>query len=333
MIKTKYRAVALSLVLILFTGLTPILTYADNKADGDKPIRLWVTESAGPIGKVESIGSLAITGRVARGDQRIWAGEILQAPIDRSVRVSVDSIGFVTLHNSAIARLSVKWKGADDDNSGPVLIASLIRGSVAVRLQNSAEAYIEASGSVVTSSRGASFVVGVGESGPVWNATVGAVTAEHQAGARGNYMIRPAGNRAKIDVKLNKSQEAKFVVTDEHDKPVPDVPVIFVAAGGATFASGASTVTVTTSALGIASAPVTGTAVGATSVTATIAGTNTSATLGVGVAAGGVLGAGAITAIAIAAGAGVTTTVLVKKLNKAEIKPTSDPVVTPSSVR
>ena len=332
MMKAKYPAVALSLVLILFAGLSPKLTYADNKVDGDKPIRLWVTESASPIGKVESIGPLAINGRVAGGDQLIWGGEILQAPIDRSVRVSLDSIGQVTLHGGSVARLAVSWRRFEDNIDGSILIASLIQGVVAVKLRDNAEAYIEASGSVVTSSRGASFNVGVGESGPVWNATVGTVSAEHQAGARGNYMIRPAGNRAKIDVKLNKSQEAKFVVTDEHDKPVPDVPVVFVAAGGATFASGASTVTVTTSALGIASAPVTGTAVGATSVTATIAGTNTSATLGVGVATGGVLGAGAITAIAIAAGAGVTTTVLVKKLNKADIKPTSDPIVTPSSV-
>ena len=331
MMKTRYPAMTLSLVLILLSGLTPASAYADKRADDDKPIRLYVSESAGPIGKIESFSPMAINGRVTRGDQLIWGGEILQAPIDRSVRVSLDSIGFVTLHSGAVARLAVRWRKAQDSAAGTILIASLIQGNIAVRLQNGVEAYIEASGSALTSTPGASFNVGVGESGPIWNAIAGMVRAE-QAGARGNLMIRPASNRAKINVKLNKSQEAQFVVTDDHDKRVPDVPVVLVAAGGATFASGASTVTVTTSAFGIASAPVTGTAVGTTSVTATIAGTNTSATLGVGVG-GGLLGAGAITAIAVAAGASATTVVLVKKLNKAEIKSTSDPVITPSSVR
>jgi hypothetical protein len=319
----------------MVAGLTPKLAYADDRnADHDRPIRLRAVERFAPIGKIDGPSAALVDGRAIQGAQLIWGGELLQAPPDRSVRVSLDSIGQVTLYCGAIAKLGVTCGKGGDNINGSVLIASLIKGDVAVKLRDNAEAYVEASGSALTSSRGASFSVGVSENAPVVTTASGVVNVEQQTTARGNYMIRPVGNRAKIDVKLNKSLEAQFVVTDENDKPVPDVPVIIAAGGGATLGSGAATVTVTTNALGIASAPVTGTAVGSTSVTATIAGTNATATLGVGVGTAGVLGGTAIAAIAVAAGAGATAAVVTKKLNnKDEIKQTSEPKITPTSIR
>lgn len=332
MMKTKYPAMTLSLILILLSALGPASVCAGKSADDEKPIRLYVTESAGPIGKIESYSPMAINGRVTRGDQLIWGGEILQAPIDRSVRVSLDSIGQVTLHSGAVARLSVRWRKAQESTTGTILIASLIRGNVAVKLQNDVEAYIEASGSALTSTPGASFKVGVGETGPVWKASAGTVTVETQAKAQGNYMIRPVGGRANIDVRLRKTREVQFIVTDEHDKPVPDVPVVLTISGVATLGSGATTVTVTTSALGIASAPVSaGAAIGTGTVTATVPG-GASASVGVSAVSAGVLTGTTIGIIAAAVAAGTATTVIVTR-QKDEIKPTSEPKITPSSVR
>lgn len=330
--KMKHASMTLSLILVLLSGMTPASAYGDTKANDDKAIRLYVTESAGPIGRIESLSPVAVSGRITSGDRPIWGGEILQAPVDRSVRVSLDSVGQVTLHSGAVARLAVRWKASQDSTSGTILIASLIRGNVAVKLQNQVEAYIEASGSALTSSPGANFTVGVGESGPVWKTNMGTVTVEAQTGAQGNYMIRPVGGRANIDVRLRKTREVQFIVTDANDKPVPDVPVVLTITGAATLGSGATTVTVTTSALGIASAPVSaGTAVGASTVTASVSG-GASASVGVSAVSAGVLTGTTIGIVAAAVAAGTATTVIVTK-QKDEIKTTNGPTITPSSVR
>jgi hypothetical protein len=334
MMKAKYIA-TLSLILVMFAGLTPTSIYADKRTDEDKPIRLSVTESAGPIGKIESMSPIPINGRVTLGEQLIWGGEILQAPADSSVRVSLGSTGQVTLYRGSVAKFSVTWKKNDDNIPGSVLIASLLHGHVAVRLQDNAEAYIEASGSALVSSRGASFNVSAGEKGPVWNAVAGTVEVAPQTGTQGNYMIRPVGGRANIDVRLRKTREVQFIVTDQNDKPVPDVPVVLTISGSAaTLGSGATTVTVTTTAAGIASAPVSaGAAVGAGTITAAVPGGAT-ATVGVSAVPAGILTGTAIGVIAAAAAAGTAATVVVvKKNDKSEITPTSQPRITPSSVR
>ena len=337
MIKSKYRGITLCLALVLISGLIPQATFADdNSADRDRPIRLHVYESMGPIGKVESLSSLTINGRLTRGGESIWGGEMIQAPPDSSIRVMLDSVGQVTLHCGAIARIGVTWKRFDDNISGSVLIASLVKGDVTVKLRETAEAYVEAGGSAITASRGASFQVGAGESGPVLNSTTGNVTVRGQAVRQGNYMIRPVGGRASIDVRLRKSRQVQFIVTDENDKPVPDVPVLISIAGtGATLGSGAASVTVTTSAAGIASTSVSaGTAAGASTITAAVPGTTATTSVSVSTVSAGIIGGttAAIVGVAVAAGA-ATTVAVVKAKNKSEIKEVQPPSITPSSVK
>jgi hypothetical protein len=330
-IKTKYPAITLSLITVLLAGLTPKSASADKKADEDKPVRLYVTAGTGPIGRIESVNPIPINGRVSPGEQLIWGGEILQAPIDRSVRVSLDSIGQVTLHRGAVARLAATWRRTGDNIGSSILIASLIQGNVVVKLQGNAEAYVEASGSVLTSSLGASFNVGTGENGPVWSATAGTVEVEPQPQAQGNYMIRPVGGRANIDVRLRKTRQVQFIVTDEHDKPVPDIPIIITISGGAsTFGAGATSVTVPTNALGIASAPVTGGSTAGPSTISAVAPNGARSALTVNCRTG-ILTGTTVGVVAAVVAAATTTVILVNR--KGEVKPSSGPSVTPSSIR
>jgi hypothetical protein len=337
MTKNKYRTMILCLALALVAGLTPKPTFADDRnSDEDRPVRLYAYGGVGPIGKLDSLNAVTINGRMVSGQQLLWGGEMLQAPPDSSVRVMLDSIGQVTLHCGAIARIGVTRKRFDDNIAGSVLIASLVKGDVAVKLRENAEAYVEASGSVITASRGASFLAGVGESGPVLNSTTGTVTVHEQAVRQGNYMIRPVGGRTSIDVRLRKSRQVQFIVTDENDKPVPDVPVLIsIAGGGATLGSGAASITVTTSAAGIASTSVSaGTAVGAGTITAAVPGTTATTSVAVSAVSAGVIGGTTLAVAAAAVAAGTATTVIVVKAkDKAEIKEARPPSITPSSIR
>jgi hypothetical protein len=304
--------------------------------DEDRPIRLYATAESGPIGRMESFTAARVNGLRSNQDQLIWGGEILQAPPDRGARVWLDGVGQVTLNSGAIAKLTVTPKRFDDTINGALLIASLIKGNVTVKLGQTAEAYVEASGSALVASRGASFRVGTGESGPLFEAMTGAVSVEAQL-PQGRYSIRPVAGRANISVRNRQTREVQVQVTDENDKPVPDVAVVFSLGGsGATLGAGATTVTVTTNALGVATATVTGTAQGASSVTATIAGTNVSTTIGVTtVAAAGILTGTTIGIVAAAAAGTVATVVVVDQVkgndNAGDITQTGPPVFTPGN--
>ena len=334
--KVKYSAIPLCLILIAIQVSIPALARSNGgNSDEDRPIRLYATAETGPIGRMESFTTARVNGLRSKDEQLIWGGEILQAPPNRSARVWLDRVGQVTLNSGAIAKLMVTSKRFDDKIDGAVLIASLIKGDVTVKLGQTAEAYVEASGSALVASRGASFRVGAGESGPQFEAMTGIVSVEAQV-PQGNYSIRPVAGRANISVRNRQTREVQVQVTDENDKPVPDVPIIFSLGGsGATLGAGATTATVTTNALGIATTTVTGTAPGVSSVTATIAGTNVSTTIGVTTAAAaGVLTGTTLGIIAAVAGGAVATAVVVDQVkgndnNNEDITQTGPPVFTP----
>jgi hypothetical protein len=319
---------------LLLMGLTLKPAFAGGGADRDDTIKLYAYESLGPIGKIESFGSYIVNGRQMTGEYFIFGGEILQAPHDKSVRLSLNSIGRVTLHCGAMAKFGVTWKEMGDNLTGGVLIASLIRGNVTIKLSQTAEAYVEASGSALSASRGAVFQAGTGDEGPVFNTAEGSVGVARQTTPQGKYMIRPADGRTSIDVRLRKTRQVQFIVTDENDRPVPDVPVIITISGGAgTLGSGATTVTVTTNALGIASTPVSGAAsAGTGSITASIPG-GASTTVGVTAVSAGILSATTIGIIAAAAVAGTTTAIVTTQQDKKEIEQVGEPRITPSSIR
>jgi hypothetical protein len=317
MTRKHYCAISIALILTLLGVSFPHSTAASGGED-ERPIKLYARAESGPIGRVVSYGAARIDGRLAEQDRLIWGGEVLQAPPNRSLHVALDSVGRVILKPGSLARFSVTSKRVDDSTVGSLLIASVVSGDMVIRLEQTAEAYVEAGGKAITSSRGASFQVGAGEGGPVIDTLSGTVTSGVQT-PQGRYTIRPVGGRANVSVRLRKTREVQVQVTDENDRPVPDVPIIFSLGGsGAALGSGATTVTVTTNALGIATTSVTGTATGASSVTATIAGTNTSTTIGVTTAAAGILTGTTIGIIAAAVAAGTTAAVVVTQQNNDE---------------
>lgn len=226
--KTTLSATVWLLIVALFVGLAPGPVAALDNASGgeDKPIRLRVTDRFSPIGAI--VGSLAgtaaatIDGRVASGEQPIWGGEMIQSPADATVRVSFDSLGEAALTRAASARFGI----TPADGGTQKLIASIVRGAVDFKLRPDAGAYVEAVGSAFAASAGARFSVGVVDGKAAVKIVSGTVEAEPQGAQR--YILRPpAGQGGSISVAARSTRQVQIQVTDENDKPVADLPIIF----------------------------------------------------------------------------------------------------------
>jgi hypothetical protein len=183
--------------------------------------------------------------------------------------VEIASIGQVTLSKGAIARLATSFATSEDNKSYPVLIASVKTGEVAVRLEESACAYLEAAGSAATTSRGASLSVIIRGSKMAVEATKGEVeitqiSPQSRASkiAYGEIRRDALGNNVfielspRLDVEQRTARNITMRVTDKNDKPIPDLPVIFtVSKGLGVFPGGTTSFTATTNAEGAATAP------------------------------------------------------------------------------
>jgi hypothetical protein len=187
MTKHGHRSIRLILLLVLVTGLLPRWVRADDRSQ-QKPFRPYATSAFGPIGMVYSSGALVINNRRAQGQQMIWDGDLLETLAGTNANVLLNLIGQVTLANSATVRLATKPAELDGDNRDPMLVAALVKGDMAVRLEPKAGAYIEAGGSAYTASRGANFRIEVREGKAVI----------HEAS--GTLRIAPQPNRAAIKI-------------------------------------------------------------------------------------------------------------------------------------
>ena len=229
---SRFYAIALLLVLALITGLTPTAARADGDGSkADRPIRLYASARFGPIGAINEnsagVGEVFINGRVARGEQVIWGGELIEAPSDRSVRVSFDSIGQVTLNRGAMVRFGTALSNGDDAGRR-VLVASLMNGGLHVNLAQEAGAYVEAAGSRFTASPNAQFQVNVSEGIVSFITKAGTVTTEQQPAGQRRYILRPvAGQGATLSVAARSTRQIQIQVTDENDRPVPDLAMLF----------------------------------------------------------------------------------------------------------
>src|SRR4030095_12414407 len=89
------------LCMLLGVGFVPMLTSANGGSDQERPIRLYASGTGLPIGAItgDPVGTraVAINGRVMRGDQLLWGGELLQALSNESVRVAIDDVGSLHL--------------------------------------------------------------------------------------------------------------------------------------------------------------------------------------------------------------------------------------------
>jgi hypothetical protein len=275
--KNRYSVTTLCFVLALalLSLSMPKATYADNR-DEEKPIRLRANPEMAPLGEVYSPGNVALNGKALIGRQTIWGSELIQALSDNGASVSIESLGTVNLKKGAVVRLAKNTNVNSDEANRGVLIASLVSGDITVKLQEGISAYVQSCGSVFTSSNGAAFRVTAKEGQAIARASFGTVELLEQT-AQKKYFVRPVGLGATTSVRARSTRQIQVQVTDENDKPVPDIPIIFAlgTAGAGTLGSGAAaaatTTAIQTNAQGIATVQFTaGPNAASTEITATV---------------------------------------------------------------
>jgi hypothetical protein len=176
MTKHSWTLIRLCLVIALIVNFNAAAARADD-ASKERDFRLSVTESFSPIGKLHSFGGARINGRQTDGEQSVWAGDMIEAPPNSSVRVSLNSIGRITLKGSAIARLATAYEMTEQNADRRVLVAWVLKGDMAAQLDADVSAYVEARGSGFSSSAGASFRITSREGLVVADAAIGAIWA------------------------------------------------------------------------------------------------------------------------------------------------------------
>ena len=294
--KIRQAATVLCLTMALTAGLTSApVSASDHNADPARPIRLYATAGFGPIGAIKlnslSDAVVAIDGRIVRGQAPIWGGELIKVRADRTARVVLDSIGQVTLAQGAMVRLATA-RATSDDAACDVLVASIVAGSVDVKLNASAGAYVEAGRSSLTASRGASFGISVHEGRALLTTAAGIVRVQDQAAPPQDVKIqvvddlgRPVASGSQFSVRARSTRQVQVQVTDRNDKPLPDLPVLFSLGNPClgTLGLGALaglTIVQKTDNRGIATVPlVAGAARCAASIIAKVEGTNASVTI------------------------------------------------------
>jgi len=327
---------------MLATGLSPKMISADG-SDRETAIRLYAKDSAAPIGSItgDPLGAraVAINGRITRGDQPLWGGELLEALSNESVRVAIDEIGSLTLATGAAIRVATS-RAAAGEGSRPVMVASLIRGDLSVKLSGNASAHVEAAGTTFTASAGARFQILIRDNRAVLDSVAGEVK-EMRLAQQADLKIRalddlgrPISSGSRFSVRARSTRQVQIQVTDKDDKPVPDLAILFslgdpcLGSLGLGVAAGASFREKTDN-RGIAAVPFTAGAVKClASLTASVEGTNTSLSLQVQVNKSGFFNArNSLLGAGVLAGAGIGIYYATRKDDP--IDPLPPPVIRP----
>lgn len=230
-------------------GQTLKLITSRGVSGSGKALSLYADPAARIIGVVESFGAMKINGRAARGQDLVWDGEMLQAPVDSPARVTLDGIGQVTLIPGSVAKLSTVARKIDDQTKRRFLNASVISGEMKVKLLPEAGAYVEAAGESFAADRGAQFRLIAREDRAVMEPVNGVVqpigswivelspdllrgVERSQARSRPRqYLVRPVMDGKltgyMMKAKAQNTQTMQFLVTDSFGKPAPGVRVIF----------------------------------------------------------------------------------------------------------
>jgi len=332
--KRSYSAIIVLTVMILI--VSPGLPTAAASDNGDRPVRLSTTARFSPIGMLA--GRAIVDGRPLDGGVSIWGGELIQSPAGESLRLQLDGVGLVTLANQAMAHISTAT-GNDDATGRRVLVASLTTGTLSARLATDAGAYIEAAGTQIAAAAGAQFRVQVAEGRAALDQVIGDVTVEQQPVTGQRYLLRPPpGQGSSLSVSARSTRQLQIQVTDENDRPLADVPIIFslanpclgtlgIGAGAGTLFKGK------TDNRGIASVPwIVGAAKCADTILVRVEGTDTTFTYRAQVSGGGGFWSprniAIISGIAIGAGVGIGLSVA-NNNNNTPITPVPPPTVKP----
>lgn len=226
---TRHRpAIAPFLVTTLILSLSASSLCEVARADDRGPYQSIRFKSVtfAPIGRVFAVGGLHINGRSLYGDQTIWAGDLLEAG-EATTRIVLDSIGEILLERLAKLRLASSLASADAQPSERTLVASLISGSISVRLDLGAKAYIEAGGSGFAATAGANFRVGIHDGELVVEASNGEVfaTGLQPLAAKGYLLSAGAGSSTtafapnnKIKVRPNRAVPIRVRMEDQKTK-------------------------------------------------------------------------------------------------------------------
>jgi hypothetical protein len=225
----KWIATGLCAVIFLSVSFAPSSARADSGSrEVDRPIRLYATASAGPIGSIEATvaGALTVNGHDASAGQWIWSGDLLELRAGVRVPVSLDSIGQVTLSRGTGVRLATRRTTREDGAKRFALIASLVQGEITVSLEHDASAYLRVARAEYASSEGAAFLASVREGRASIAVKSGEVRAEPQS-SQPQYSIRPVGHGSNIKVPAGGLRRLQVQVLED-DKPVSGAGVMFV---------------------------------------------------------------------------------------------------------
>src|SRR5262245_2447487 len=233
--KTRLSALGMILTVTLVVGSIPVPARAGSGPAEETLIRLRASERFGPIGTLMTMsvsGSIAIDNRLARGEEPLWGGELITALKDARAGITLGSIGRATLEPGCSARFATA-RAESKDSSYEVLVASLLTGRVNIKLDALAGAYIEAAGSIVTASPGADFSVLVDDGRAAVRTVAGNVRVQNPAVPQDvNIKIvdelgRPVSSGSQLSVRARSTRQIHVQVTDQNDKPLPDLPVLF----------------------------------------------------------------------------------------------------------
>jgi len=343
MAKIRYSAIGMSLVAVLMISSLPRNVRAAGGADGEARIRLHATAFEGPIGSVNAFGAININGKQVSGEELLWGGELIEATYGTGTSVSFDMIGSVTLGEGAAARFSAGRSSAEEAGRR-VLIASLVRGNLAIELHSDAGAYVEAGTARFTALGGASFRIAMQDGRAFLKTISGTVNTEPSQQGRPTYKIRPVDELGRpvdlgrtLSVRARSTRNFQIQVTDENDKPIPDLPILFSLGspclGSLGLGAGAgSSFKKNTDNKGIAAVPfIVGAAKCVGSLTAKVEGTNTEFTQQVGVQRHSFWNTQNSLIVAGIIGAGILASVLIINSggNDQRIQPVPPPVVKP----
>ncbi|MFL6215498.1 MAG: hypothetical protein ACJ74J_16575 [Blastocatellia bacterium] len=188
------------IILIVSLVLGPAVARAQNH-----PRYSASGGSSGPIGMIWSDGQVRMNGRLAGGGQPVWSGDLLEAVSSASNQVFIESVGQVSLMSNARVRLSLGATGGDEQSIHPVLVAALLDGDLALRLNQEASAYVETGGQGFQSSAGAVFRIGMRDGHPFVDTERGWVEPASTDSGR----IISVGSASMIDRKTNSTRAAR----------------------------------------------------------------------------------------------------------------------------
>ena len=201
--------------------------------------RSLISAHAAMIGMIESAGTLKLNGRVARAQELLWNGELIQTT-EAEARATLNQSGRVHLAKGTLARLTLSE--ASDKRT---LMAQLLNGELTMRLAPNVSASVETQGKTFAAEPGAHFRL---------SEQAGQVTLEIKAGnvreigreiinalmdvapksvndekaGEHEYQVRPADKGGYLrTVNPAATQTLRFLVTTRTGQVAAGVPVVF----------------------------------------------------------------------------------------------------------